>query len=49
VIGLDAQFFRNQLDRHRGIARENFVESSGDCSEVINDDDCDAQIIRKIP
>src|ERR1035437_8129295 len=38
-VGLDEQFFRNQLDRHRGEAREDFMESRGDGSEVVDDDD----------
>jgi hypothetical protein len=48
-VGLDEKFFRNQLDRHRSEAREDFVESSGDGSKVINDDDGNPQISRQIP
>jgi len=49
MIGLDDQFFRNQLDRHRRVARENFVEPSGDGPKVIYDDDGNAQVGRQIP
>jgi len=49
TVGLDEQSFRNQLDRHRRETREDFVESSGDGSKVINDDDSNAQISRQIP
>jgi hypothetical protein len=39
MVGSEDQSFRNQLDRHCGVARQNLVELGGDDSQVINDDD----------
>ena len=49
TIGLDEQSFRDQLDRHRGEARKDFVESGGDGSKVINNNDRNTQIRRQLP
>ena len=48
MVGLDDQFFRDQLDRHRGAAWENFVKSGGDGSLVIDNDDGHALVIRQV-
>jgi hypothetical protein len=39
----------NQLHRHRGESRENFVQSSCYGSKVIDDNDRNAQIRRQMP
>ena len=49
MVGPDDQSFRDQLDRHRSEARENFVKSGGDGSQVIDDDDGHAEIGRQVP
>ena len=44
VIGPDVQPVRDQLNRHRGISRKDFMELGGDDPEVINDDHSNTKI-----
>ena len=44
VVGLDDQAFRDQLNRHVCVARQNLVEMSGYGSQVIHDDDRNTHI-----
>ena len=48
MVGLDDQFFRDQLDGHRRAVRENFVKSGGDGSQVIDNDDGHSQVSRQV-
>ena len=48
VIGPEDQPFRNQFNRHRGVAREDLVKLGSYYSEVINNDDRDTQVSRNV-
>jgi hypothetical protein len=49
MVGLDEQSFRNQLNRHFRVARENLVKQGGNGSQVINNDDSYSHIGRQMP
>ena len=49
MVGFDEQAFRDQLNRHFGIMRENLVESGGHGPQVIHDNGCNTQIDRQMP
>jgi hypothetical protein len=49
TVGLDQQFFRDQFNRHLGVARENFVEQCGHGPQVINDDNSSPHIGGQMP
>jgi hypothetical protein len=49
VIGLNKEPFRDQLNRHLRIARENLMEKRGHGSEVIDDHHCNSHIGGQMP
>ena len=44
MVGLDIQSFRDQLNRHFGVFREDLVEHGGYGPQVINNDDSNTHI-----
>jgi hypothetical protein len=48
VVWADDQAFRDQLHGHLGVMRKDFVQKRRRLSQVIDDDDRDAQIARQM-
>lgn len=48
VIGPDVQPVGDQFNRHRGIARKDFMELRGDDPQMIDDNDSDPKVGRQM-
>ena len=49
LIGPDLQLFRDQVDRHVGMFRENLLEQGSDRPQMVDDDDGHTQIWGQVP
>jgi len=48
VVWADDQAFRDQLDGHPGVSRKDLVQKRRGLSQMIDDDNGDAQIARQM-